>query len=156
MKYILFGIVVLTVALCEAHLCLLNPHQRGTMNGINTAGANDCILLDGPCGGRKAMNPVVIVQAGEPFYVVFQKNLDHFNSTSPGKFVVSIGANSAEPSFQQVGMIADSNTTSLHLYTLNVTFPKMSTDHAVVQVTYVTNNPKAPPVFYQCADVLLA
>jgi len=38
MKYILLGTVLLMVALCEAHLCLFNPRQRGTMNGINAAG----------------------------------------------------------------------------------------------------------------------
>lgn len=78
MKYIVFGTVVLMIALCEAHLCLFNPHQRGSMNGINTAGqlylllvtnhklkscailgSNDCILLDDPCGGRKAEKPMV-------------------------------------------------------------------------------------------------
>ena len=26
-------------------------------------------------------------------------------------------------------------------------------DNAVLQVKYVTDNPAAPPVFYQCADV---
>jgi len=41
-----------------------------------------------------------------------------------GMFVVSIGENSADPMFKEVGMIPDSTTPSLHVYELNVTFPK--------------------------------
>ena len=41
-----------------------------------------------------------------------------------GMFVVSIGENSADPKFQQLAMVADSTTPSLHVYELNVTFPK--------------------------------
>ena len=41
-----------------------------------------------------------------------------------GMFVVSIGENSADPKFQQVAVLADSGTPSLHVYELNVTFPK--------------------------------
>ena len=37
-KHILLGTVLLLVTLCEAHICLFNPRQRGTMNGINAAG----------------------------------------------------------------------------------------------------------------------
>lgn len=155
MKYILLGTVLLMVALCEAHLCLFNPRQRGTMNGINTAGSNDCILLDNPCGNRPAMKPTVGIVAGDVFEVVFQKNLDHYNKTNPGMFVVSIGENSADPKFQEIAMVQDSGTPSLHVYQLNVTFPKMMSDGAVVQVKYVTNNAQAPAVFYQCADIML-
>ena len=28
-------------------------------------------------------------------------------------------------------------------------------DHAVMQLKYVTMNPKAPAVFYQCADIAI-
>ena len=40
MKNLFLGVAlfVLMVAVCEAHLCLFNPQQRGTMNGINAAG----------------------------------------------------------------------------------------------------------------------
>ncbi|XP_065897849.1 uncharacterized protein [Dysidea avara] len=157
MKNLFLGVAlfVFMVAVCEAHLCLFNPQQRGTMNGINAAGSNDCILLDGPCGGRKAMKPTVGIMAGVPYTVVFQKNLDHFNTADPGMFVVSVGENSASPTFKQVGMVMDSGTPSLHVYTMNVTFPKVMSDGAVVQVKYVTNNKQAPAVFYQCADIMM-
>ena len=40
MKNLFLGVAlfVFMVAVCEAHLCLFNPQQRGTMNGINAAG----------------------------------------------------------------------------------------------------------------------
>ena len=41
-----------------------------------------------------------------------------------GMFVVSIGENSADPQFKEIAMVADSTTPSLHIYQLNVTFPK--------------------------------
>ena len=34
----IFLAVALLVAVCEAHLCLFNPHQRGSMDMVNTAG----------------------------------------------------------------------------------------------------------------------
>ena len=40
MRNLFLGVAlfVFMVAVCEAHMCLFNPQQRGTMNGINAAG----------------------------------------------------------------------------------------------------------------------
>jgi len=44
-------------------------------------------------------------------------------------FVVSIGENSADPNFKELATVKDSDTPSLHVYTMNVTFPKLALYH---------------------------
>ena len=49
MNYIILGTMLLVVALCEAHLCLFNPLQRGTMNEVNSAGEVPIISSSTTC-----------------------------------------------------------------------------------------------------------
>jgi hypothetical protein len=92
-------------------------------------------------------------RSGVPVNIVFQKNLDHFNSASPGNFMVSIGKTDTG-SMSMLYKVDDSNTKSLHLYIPNITIPdSFKGDNAVLQVMYNTNNPNAPATFYQCADI---
>lgn len=87
--------------------------------------------------------------------IIFQKNLDHFNMKSPGSFVVNMGVidPGKEVKWTTLDTIKDSNTTSLYVYESTVNIPDMEHMHVVIQVIYNTNNPDAPPQFYQCADV---
>ncbi|CAH1785645.1 unnamed protein product, partial [Owenia fusiformis] len=146
-------VLVLLVVICGAmaHLCLLSPLQRGTMNGINTAGATDCLLTTGPCGGRQPHGyPPLAFKAGSNQTVIFQKNLDHYNKTTPGYFSISFGP--AQIALKEFSRVPDRGEPSLYVYTVNVTIPKKPDPFHTIQVVYVTNNTAAPPMFYQCAD----
>ncbi|KAJ8302613.1 hypothetical protein KUTeg_019009 [Tegillarca granosa] len=150
-------IIVCILAISDAHLCLISPPQRGSMNGLNTAGSDDCILTSAPCGGRERKERSGEgFAAGENVTVTFQKNLDHFNSQSPGYFTVSLGSPSGQ--LQELARIPDGGEKSLHLYSMNVTLPREPQAEAghFMQVVYHTNNPQAPPNFYQCADIVIA
>ena len=71
---------------CQAHMCLLSPAQRGSMTMFNKAASGDCHLMTSPCGGRAMDDVRLYLRAGQNFTVVFQKNLDHWNSATPGDF----------------------------------------------------------------------
>lgn len=139
---------------CHAHLCLISPTQRGSLAGINKQGNDNCFQIKGPCGKLPASKDNVIIRPGQMLSVTFQKNLDHFLSTSPGNFTVAFGS-VADGNFQLLTTIPDKGEKSLTLYTAQVKIPMVKGNYAI-QVTYNTNNPAAPPQFYQCADVTVA
>jgi len=143
---------ILFFASVSSHMCLFNPHQRGTMDGTNKKGASDCALVSpGPCGGRAVESPVLIAKAGTNFTVVFQKNLDHWYSDEPGNFTVSL-ATSVGGDFDELATVADSAAPSLSFFLAEVALPLTAVKHGVLQVVYYPNNPAAPDTFYQCAD----
>ncbi|KAL3858566.1 hypothetical protein ACJMK2_008885 [Sinanodonta woodiana] len=137
------------VAACSAHLCLLNPMQRGSESGINKAGATDCLLMTAPCGGRMKGTGITLT-GGQRYTVVFQKNLDHWTKATPGNFVISFGMESGQ--LTSLATVPDHGEPSLTLYEQEVTIPMMK-GNFILQVTYNPNNPQAPAHFYQCADV---
>ncbi|XP_063407913.1 uncharacterized protein LOC134691358 [Mytilus trossulus] len=136
------------------HLCLISPTQRGSMTGLNTEASKDCILLKPPCGGRPSEpKNAAILRAGQNTTVTFQKNLNHWIQKSPGEFRVNLGVEGTEK-FQSLAVVKDNNEPNLHLYTVPITVPSDRLKQTLVlQVVYVTNNPQAPPMFYQCRDV---
>merc|ERR1711860_36494 len=138
------------LALASAHMCLVSPHQRGSMNGLNTKGATDCILLNGPCGGRMAGQSIENLMSGANASVILQKNLDHWAQATPGYFAVSLMQGSK---MMEIGRVKDMGEDSLYLYTITGMVPIGMSGSAVLQATYVTMNPSAPAVFYQCADI---
>ncbi|KAL4238288.1 hypothetical protein ACF0H5_003000 [Mactra antiquata] len=144
-----FGVMV---AVASAHMCLLSPKQRGTISGLNSAGSNDCVLLSSPCGGRAEGTYETTFTAGQKATVIFQKNLDHWDSKTPGRFDIKLWKGNTATT---VGSVPDMGEQSLHLYNEEVTIPATMHGAAILQVTYVTNNPNAPAVFYQCADVMI-
>ncbi|XP_065191975.1 uncharacterized protein LOC135823069 [Sycon ciliatum] len=134
-----------------SHLCLLAPHQRGSSAGFNTPGADNCGLTASPCGGRPLGRPSVALPSGEKVNITIQKNLNHFNADKPGHFLVSYGS---DEKMQAIGMTPDTNTSSPWIYELSVEIPRTEKhEMGIMQVQYVTSNPNAPAVFYQCADV---
>jgi len=144
--------VLLFVSSALAHLCLFSPHQRGTMNGWQQEAADDCALTTGPCGGRPVGIPSVIAEGGSNFTFVFQKNLDHFYSANPGNFTL-YWAEHTDFSYIKIGSTPDTDAPSLTFYVIEAELPMKPDRHGVVQVVYYTNNPEAPPAFYQCADM---
>ena len=58
----------LFLAVTSAHLCSLNPVQRGGIsNALNKNGANECLVIDGPCGSGAQNTP--------PFVMVANRNV---------------------------------------------------------------------------------
>ncbi|XP_052714057.1 uncharacterized protein LOC128187678 [Crassostrea angulata] len=140
-------------AVGHCHLCLLSPPQRGSMSGINTPAANDCILTTGPCGGRQPGRDATFYGRGENITVTFMKNLDHYNKTNPGKFVISLSERQTVAP-KVLATVPDAGEPSLHIYSVKVMAPREppNTMH-FLQVTYEPNNAQAPKAFYQCSDV---
>ncbi|XP_062566425.1 uncharacterized protein LOC134228738 [Saccostrea cucullata] len=151
----IFSLCILVVFLlfeeCHAHLCLISPAQRGSLAGINKEGNDNCFQVKGPCGKLPESKDGVIVRPGQMLSVTFQKNLDHFLSSSPGNFTVGFGR---ATTFQTLTTIPDKGEKSLTLYTALVKIPLVKGNYAI-QVIYNTNNPKAPPQFFQCADIMV-
>ncbi|XP_070209571.1 uncharacterized protein [Littorina saxatilis] len=146
------ALLFVCVSVCTAHLCMLSPPQRSALNDINKAGSDSCILLDGPCGKVTPSVSKLFLQGGANLTVVFQKNLDHFNSVSPGYWSVSIGDEANNGTFKELYRTADTSIPSLSLLTAVITVPEpvgTKGEHMVLQTQYVTKNPKAPPVL-QC------
>merc|ERR1712012_1195278 len=116
-------VLAVCVYTCTAHLCLISPPQRGSMEGLNKGGSDDCILLKPPCGGRDRPQHPIGLGAGENFTVTFQKNLDHFNASTPGYFSVSLleleGRNHTVG--HEVYKTEDTSAPSLSLYSANIT-----------------------------------
>ncbi|XP_078333218.1 uncharacterized protein LOC111100524 [Crassostrea virginica] len=148
----ILGVIVM-LETCHGHLCLISPTQRGSLAGINKEGNDNCFQIKGPCGKLPPSKDGVIIRPGQTLSVTFQKNLDHFLSSSPGNFTVAIGSVATEK-FQVLATIADKGEKSLTLYTAQVKIPLVKGNYAI-QVTYNTNNPGAPASFYQCADVMI-
>ncbi|KAH3855353.1 uncharacterized protein LOC127871003 [Dreissena polymorpha] len=140
------------IALSSAHMCLVEPKQRGSIMGLDKEGADDCILLNGPCGGRMMEEPMTMFKSGGNFTVIIQKNLDHWAKATPGFFGINLMHGSAT---RTLTTVPDMGEPSLTLYTAMGQIPMGFTGPAVLQVTYVTKNPQAPAVFYQCADILI-
>jgi len=133
---------------------MLEPFQRGTADNINTPGAPDCDLWrGGMCGGRPAEQPKVVLEPGSNYTVVFQKNLDHYNSTGTGEFRIIYETLGHTGSFRILKRITDTPTPSLYLYTEEITLPRLEVQHAVIGVQYVV--PWFDATFYQCADISL-
>ncbi|XP_062520531.1 uncharacterized protein LOC134195515 [Corticium candelabrum] len=147
-------VCLLVFGFAHAHVCLINPHQRGTMKDINSPGTSDCALMHGPCGHRPPEHPAVTYKAGATYRFTFQKNLDHFDKDHPGYFNVNITDTRGDHPIT-LKRITDTSAPSLTLYTVEVKLPNKPSPHAVLQVEYYTDNPHAPPTFFQCADITL-
>lgn len=83
------------------------------------------------------------------------QNLDHFYAKAPGNFTIGPIIN-GEPG-PILATVEDTSAPSLTYYSTELTVPSMARPGLyVLQVKYNTNNPQAPPTFYQCADVEVA
>jgi hypothetical protein len=115
-------------------------------------------MSNAPCGGRKFSEPGITVRAGVPFDVVLLKNLNHFNEAAPGNFTVQYAYGKApEPTqFKTLAVIPDTSEPSGTIYQVRVHMPIPAAQaNVVLQAKYMPNNGSAPPVFYQCADIVI-
>ncbi|XP_066300344.1 uncharacterized protein [Branchiostoma lanceolatum] len=150
------AVFLLFLAGTWAHMCLISPPQRGSMTGINKPACPDCGLVTGPCGLRPEPNKTTLaLLAGSQYTVTIQKNLDHYDSASPGEFTISFRAGMTGD-FTLLQKIPDIGEPSLTLYSVNITIPKpVGSNKGTLQAVYVTRNPQAPPMFYQCTDFII-
>jgi len=80
--------LVLSLAAVAAHLCILEPLQRGGAAGAGSSAANVCFQTAGPCGVTAGGAPTAAYVAGQNAYATLMKNLDHYNAPAPGNFSV--------------------------------------------------------------------
>ncbi|OWF54568.1 uncharacterized protein LOC110443464 [Mizuhopecten yessoensis] len=153
------GLSVCLMTICSAHMCLLNPRQRGSLSGYNKPAAADCYLTTDECGGRmRNPNNMAVFQRGMNYTVVLQKNLDHHNSTNPGSFDISLH-HKTDISFYTrfLTSIPDTEEPSLTLYMTDIHIPHdlqlSESPNYILEVAYTTNT--IPIVFRQCADIVV-
>lgn len=89
-------------------------------------------------------------QAGSQAVFTLQKNENHWGSAaSAGNFSAFLWDPEGSATF--LGSIQDTPLPSLSTYALAVTLPAVAPGNYTVQTIYFTNNPAAPPAFYQCS-----
>lgn len=116
--------------------------------------SDSCILLTGPCGGKPNQPPNTMYRSMSNITVTFQKNLDHWVKATPGHFSVTLWWSSGK--MMELTTVPDMGEPSLTLYQASAMLPKEAIrGQYIIQVQYVTMNPQAPAVFYQCADVMI-
>eukprot|EP00026_Physarum_polycephalum_P020614 Phypoly_transcript_23312.p1 GENE.Phypoly_transcript_23312~~Phypoly_transcript_23312.p1 ORF type:complete len:164 (-),score=24.44 Phypoly_transcript_23312:92-559(-) len=148
-----FFLITLLFCSAFAHVCMLSPPQRGTMNDLNTIATADCFLTTGPCGGRPAQVPNVMLIGGTNFTVSWQKNENHWTQSQPGTFNVSWADESVPDKFYELESFTDTNTPALTLYEYQLDVSQITSPKVILQVAYVA--PSLPATFYQCADVVI-
>ncbi|XP_069112494.1 uncharacterized protein [Argopecten irradians] len=156
MKLLSMTIAAIVLEVCYAHLCMISPPQRGAMGNLNKAGSGDCLLTAPRCGNRPRGMPVMGLQRGQNFTVSIQKNLDHYVKDTPGSFTISIGSERGGTKLDVLATIPDGGEPSLTIYSVNVTIPRdLEMREYIIHSAYITNNPQAPPEFFQCSDVMI-
>ena len=148
----------LFVSLSFGHVCLLSPYQRpGYVNDtqLSVKGAGECGLTTYPCGGVAAGSVINSAIMSETLTFVMEKNLDHYNATTPGNFTIALWSSNGTY-IRDLGHVSDDSRASGSIYQVKVTIPhEVGKSRVIIQATYYTNNPDAPPAFYQCADLAI-
>jgi len=148
-RFALLALLVI-VAHCSAHICLTNPPQRDNIPETLQPGDPSCAITTGPCGATPQGPPKLYYKGGTLIRVSFQKNLDHWNSATPGSFEI-LFTEHPTANFHPLLKIPDTATPSLTLYNENVTLPATPTSTGIIQVIYTPNG--GVPTFYSCSDI---
>lgn len=126
--------------------------ERGGVEGADKVAAGVCANLDGPCPSEtNAGAPVQAYLSGDEIYMGVFKNADHFNTGAPGNFSAFLW--DAAGNSKLLASARDTNAPSLSMYRLRGSLAGVAAGNYTVQTIYYTNNPQAPPAFFQCADV---
>jgi hypothetical protein len=81
-----------------------------------------------------------------------QKNLDHYEASSPGNFSAYLWSAAGKSTFW--GAVPDTPAPTLSLYSVVANIPASTAPgNYTLQTVYATNNQGAPGFFYQCSDV---
>jgi len=131
MQKILSVIVLLFCVSCLAHVCFLNPEQRGGVNsGINQIASNECFQTTGPCGSFPQAPPNIFYASSENISVIFQKNLNHWDASKPGNFTINFSPDGN--AWHNLAVMPDNNDGSLTIFALNVTLPNMKSAKSIL------------------------
>ncbi|KNC52861.1 uncharacterized protein AMSG_09013 [Thecamonas trahens ATCC 50062] len=138
------------MAVSLAHVCMFNPAQRTALEGVNAPHADACGLMTGPCGGAKPTDPEVWLMSGQKHTIVFQKNLNHYDAKYPqGGFQISYAEDDSSD-FHSLAFIKDTNTSSLTVYTAEITAPTVThPTPIVIRTEYIVSFGS----FKQCANI---
>ncbi len=134
----------------SAHLCILNPAQRGGPHTITAAADPWCKLTTGPCGGQAAEAGSVEYHHNDTVTIAWQKNQDHWTAATPGYFSVGFAAAPGD-SFTELLRVPDTNAPSLSVFEAQVVLDTPSPT-AVIGIEYNTGQGFS---FYACADVVV-
>ncbi len=121
----------LLAASSDAHLCALNPLQRGGVSGAQKPGADICGQGAAPCGAVKAGAPVAAYLTGEQHGIHLLKNLDHYNKTDPGSFTVYLW--DAAGKSVKLNEVADTAAPSQTEYIVDIKVPRVPAGNYTIQ-----------------------
>jgi hypothetical protein len=154
------------VSLCSAHLCLINPVQRGFAGnsitvGINAPLAVDCALTMSACGGRDTpdpyINPANHYLKNTTISLFILKNEDHYTDKAISYIKISMfDRTTMAPLIAMPIIYEDLSATGPGIIYIPFTVPTPPTGaltDAYLQVEYHAND--VDLVFYQCADVVI-
>lgn len=123
MKAILATIAVLALfGSASAHLCMLQPKQRGSVAGA-TSMPDDPVCgytSPAPCGPMKQGPSVATYQCGSTVTVSWVKNANHWNPAGPGNFTLTAWMDGSKMVSPPVFVVEDTNTTALSRYSLSM------------------------------------
>lgn len=163
------GLLLLLLVPALAHICILDPPQRGGLD-VSDPGDNSCYRRTDYCGGVPAAAPTVSYYPGQYVNVVFQQNLNHWYPEKPGYFDLAISYNAvSQPQNATWTTIAGPMTDfPAHdmVWQTNFTFyakmPHTPCQHCVLRARYVSYNPdeidpanNTDAIFYNCADIAI-
>lgn len=131
---------------------MLSPPQR-ELGAVISGTSDSCYWQNGPCGQTTPSKNKLYLRAGQQFTVVVQNNLGHYNAGNPGYWSVSIGKEGG--TLKELRRTKDTDAPNLAVFSTTVTIPEETGEDMIIQTKYITNNPNAPPEFYQCADVVV-
>ena len=154
------------VGAAVAHMCVMEPRQRGTMD--ISSWANPSCFRRVPCDGDAPAGPVTTVPAGPGFAVRLQQNANHFSLLAVGFIDVAISAQpSRDPdAWTTLATVQDypaHDQVTQTNFTIVVSIPDDIGDTAVMRFRYVSlnqdeidpaNNTQA--IFWQCADIKIS
>eukprot|EP00164_Ancoracysta_twista_P001490 GFYU01001951.1.p1 GENE.GFYU01001951.1~~GFYU01001951.1.p1 ORF type:complete len:563 (-),score=208.14 GFYU01001951.1:43-1689(-) len=153
-------IVALVVTNALAHLCIINPHQRGDLD-VSHPASSTCFRTEGPCGNQPTEEPQVTLQAGHKAEFKFQQNLNHYSTGHRGYFEFSFTKLSdpqSEDDFEVLSVLPDYQAyhewTQTN-FTVSIAVPKVECSHCVFRFRYISHKP-TEPIFHQCVDVAIA
>eukprot|EP01116_Phalansterium_solitarium_P020650 TRINITY_DN6149_c0_g1_i2.p1 TRINITY_DN6149_c0_g1~~TRINITY_DN6149_c0_g1_i2.p1 ORF type:complete len:513 (+),score=136.27 TRINITY_DN6149_c0_g1_i2:49-1539(+) len=153
---VVLSVIVLFSSTSLAHLCLVQPPQRGGFD-ISKPGALACYQPDAPCGDAPATAPTVTVRQGSSYTVLLQQNVNHFNAGWRGHIDIAwaMTPNATDDDFTVVQVIPDfwahMKDTQTN-FSVAVRVPDVPCTHCVLRARYVSNKP-TEPIFHQCTDV---
>ena len=132
----------------------MEPIQRGGVDGAGSAAFPGCALLDGPCPKANSKGSAVMAYfSGDELWVNMLKNQDHYLAGAKGNFTAYLWDAQGNKKF--IGSTPDSAAPSLTQYRVRSpdVLKNAQPGNYTVQTIYYTNNPQAPPAFFQCSDI---